>query len=73
MATNREMIKKGSKWPPNPRWLPKMMFLLFLYQFYESWVSYRFFHAELNDIWLQNEKWPERVQNGRQIQDGRRK
>ena len=56
MATIQEMTRKGPKWPPNPRWPPKMMFLLFLSQFYEIWVSYRFFQAELNEIWLQNEK-----------------
>ena len=56
MATKQEMTRKGPKWPPNPRWPPKMMFLLFLSQFYEIWVSYRFFQAELNEIWLQNEK-----------------
>ena len=67
------MIRKGPKWPPNPRWPPKMMFLLFLCQLYESWVSNRFFHADLNEIWLQNKKWPEKVLYGRQIQDGRRK
>ena len=33
--------------------------------------SYIIFRAELNEIWWQNEKWPESVQNGRQIQDGR--
>ena len=56
MATKQEMTRKGPKWPPNPRWLPKIMFLLSLCQFYESWVSYRFFHVELNEIWLQKEK-----------------
>ena len=56
MATKQEMTRKGPKWPPNPRWPPKMMFLLFLCQHDESWVSSRFFHADLNEIWLQNKK-----------------
>ena len=42
-------------------------------QVYESQTPYRFFHSGLNEIWLQNEKLSERVQNGCQIQDGRQK
>ena len=42
-------------------------------QVYKSRAPYRFFHSGLNEIWLQNEKSTERVQNGRRIQDGRQK
>ena len=48
--------QKGSKMAAKSKMATENDVFIILCQLYEIWVSYRFYQAELNEIWLQNEK-----------------